>query len=135
VKNVKTAPDKLNRNSKRRKIIYRVTTVVIAAIFFITGVGNILPFPHIANDMARLGYPAYFLLVLGTWKVLASIALLIPGIPRIKEWAYAGMILDLTGAAVSRFAVGDDLIMIIIPLAIANLVTANYLLRHSFKTS
>jgi uncharacterized membrane protein YphA (DoxX/SURF4 family) len=122
-----------SNNTKARKVIYRVTTIIIAAIYFITGIGNIIPFPHIAHDMASLGYPPYFLLILGTWKILAAIVLLIPGIPHVKEWAYAGMMLDLTGAVFSRLAAKDDLIMIIIPLAVAILVTSNYLLRHSLK--
>lgn len=117
--------------SKSRKIIFWATTIVIAIAYFATGVGNILPFAHIAQDMAHLGYPPYFLKILGTWKILAAITIVLPGMPRIKEWAYAGMMLDLTGAALSRYAVGDGLQMIIIPLAISVLVTVNYALRHS----
>ena len=105
--------------SKSRKIIFWATTIVIAIAYFVTGVGNILPFAHIAQDMAHLGYPAYFLKIIGAWKILAALVVVIPNIPRIKEWAYAGMILDLTGAAFSRFAMGDALPQIIIPLGIA----------------
>lgn len=115
---------------KNRKIIYRITTVPIIMAFFITGIGNLVPFPHIAHDMAHLGYPAYFLTILGIWKILAALTLLIPGISRAKEWAFAGMILDLTGAAFSRYAVGDNLQTIIIPIAIAILVTISYILRQ-----
>jgi uncharacterized membrane protein YphA (DoxX/SURF4 family) len=115
---------------KSRKVIFWITTTIIAIAFFVTGLGNILPFAHIAQDMAHLGYPTYFLKILGTWKILAAIALFIPNAPRIKEWAYAGMILDLTGAAFSRFAMGDALPLIVLPLGIAILVTINYTLRH-----
>ena len=83
--------------------------------------------------MAHLGYPAYFLKIIGVWKILGGIVVVIPKIPRIKEWAYAGMIFDLTGAAFSRLAMGDPLFQIIIPLCIATLVTMNYLLRHSLQ--
>jgi uncharacterized membrane protein YphA (DoxX/SURF4 family) len=116
---------------KSRKVIFWITTTIIAIVFFVTGLGNILPFAHIAQDMAHLGYPTYFLKILGIWKILGAIAIVTPGIPRIKEWAYAGMILDLTGAALSRFFVGDGLLMIVVPLAIATLVTINNTLRHS----
>ena len=122
-----------SNTSKGRKIIYWVTTIVIAIAYFVTGVGNILPFAHIAQDMAHLGYPTYFLKILGTWKILAAIGILIPKISRIKEWVYAGMIFDLTGAAFSRFTIGDTLPQIIIPLCIATLVTVNYLLRDSLQ--
>src|SRR6266536_2208856 len=117
--------------STGKKIIFWVTTTIIAIAYFITGIGNTLPFAHIAQDMAHLGYPAYFLKIIGTWKIIAAIVVVIPNFQRVKEWAYAGMILDLTGAAFSRFAVGDGLQLIIIPIAIAILVTINYILRHS----
>lgn len=120
-----------NSIPKNRKVIFWITTTIIAIAFFVTGLGNILPFKHIAQDMAHLGYPPYFLKIIGTWKILAAIVLFIPHVPRIKEWAYAGMILDLTGAALSRFAADDDLVQIILPLGIAVLVTTNYIHRHS----
>jgi DoxX-like protein len=123
-----------NNISKSKKITFLITTTVIAIAYFVTGLGNILPFTHIAQNMAHLGYPIYFLKIIGTWKILAAIVVVLPNIPRIKEWAYAGMILDLTGASFSRFAVGDALPQIIIPLGIATLVTVNYLLRHSLQS-
>lgn len=118
---------------KSRKIIFWITTTIIAIAYFVTGLGNILPFSHIAQDMAHLGYPTYFLKIIGTWKILAAIVLLIPNIPRIKEWAYAGMIFDLTGASFSRYYIGDALPQIFIPLGIALLVTVNYVLRKSMQ--
>ena len=120
-------------NPQQYYIFYKISTVIIALAFLITGIGNLIPFQHIANDMAHLGYPTYFLKIFGVWKILAAVVLVIPTIPRIKEWAYAGMIFDLTGAAFSRFAMGDPLAQIIIPLGIAMLVTVNYLLRHSLQ--
>lgn len=120
-----------SKMSKGKKIVFWISTIIIAVAFFITGLGNLFPFAHIAQDMAHLGYPAYFLKILGTWKILGAVAIIVPGTPKIKEWAYAGVMLDLTGAALSRFFVGDDLQMIIVPLAIATLVTANYAVRNS----
>jgi hypothetical protein len=118
------------RNTSRiRKIFFWMTTVIIALAYFITGIGNILPFAHIAQDMAHLGYPPYFLKIIGTWKILAAIVIVIPDFQRIKEWAYAGMILDLTGAAFSRFFSGDGVIMIIVPLAISGLVIISWALQ------
>ncbi|MFN0220947.1 DoxX family protein [Paenibacillus sp. KR2-11] len=54
-----------------------------------------------------LGYPVYFLTVIGVWKVLGAIAILVPGLPRMKEWAYAGIFFEMTGAAASHAFVGD----------------------------
>ena len=56
-----------------------------------------------------LGYPAYVVTILGVWKLLAVPALLVSGFDRLKEWAYAGVMFDLTGAAASHLAVGDPL--------------------------
>ena len=57
--------------------------------------------------MSHLGYPAYFAVLLGVWKVLGGLAILAPRLPRLKEWAYAGMFFDLSGAAISHGSVGD----------------------------
>lgn len=119
---------------KSQKIGFWITTTIIALMYLITGIGNILPFTHIAQDMARLGYPGYFLKIIGTWKILAAIVMVIPPrFNRIKEWVYAGMIFDLTGAALSRYFMGDPLPMIIIPLGLSVLVTVNYVLRHALQ--
>jgi hypothetical protein len=61
----------------------------------------------VALVTTHLGYPAYFIVFLGVAKLLGSIAILVPGFPRIKEWAYAGLTFDLIAALVSFIAVGD----------------------------
>jgi uncharacterized membrane protein YphA (DoxX/SURF4 family) len=111
------------------KIIYWVTTIIIAIIFFITGVGNLIPFEHITQDMSHLGYPAYFLKILGIWKILGALTIAFPVSPRYKEWAYVGMMLDLSGAAFSRFFSEDGFIMTIVPLAISGLVLISWILQ------
>ena len=115
--------------NRRRKTIYWVTTGFVALIFFATGIANLIPVEHISHDMAHLGYPPYFHIILGAWKILGAIVIILPGLPRVKEWAYAGMIFDVTGAALSRFASGDNLITIILPLLIACLVVTSWWLR------
>ena len=115
--------------TKAGKIIYWVTTGLAALVFFVTGVGNLIPINHIAQDMAHLGYPPYFHIILGTWKILGAITIILPGVSRLKEWAYAGMIFDLTGATFSRLACGDGILTIIVPLLIACFVVASSLLR------
>jgi uncharacterized membrane protein YphA (DoxX/SURF4 family) len=57
--------------------------------------------------MAKLGYPAYFLTLLGIWKILGVIAVLIPKFPIVKEWAYAGFFFAMSGAIFSHLAMGD----------------------------
>jgi hypothetical protein len=58
--------------------------------------------------MQALGYPLYLMTILGTWKMLGSITLLAPRFPRLKEWAYAGIFFNMTGAAISHAVVGDE---------------------------
>ena len=98
------------------KIFYWLPTSILAIVFLVTGLGNLIPFEHIKTDMLQLGYPLYFMAILGTWKILAAIALIIPVNSWLKDWAYAGILFDLTGASFSRMSVGSPSPEIIIPL-------------------
>jgi hypothetical protein len=79
--------------------------------------------------MEALGYPIYLMTILGAAKVLGVIALLIPGQPILKEWAYAGFTFDMLGASASHAFAEDTLPSIVIPLAILALGAVSYLLR------
>jgi hypothetical protein len=79
--------------------------------------------------MAQLGYPVYFLAILGAWKLLGVIAILSPGVPRLKEWTYAGMIFDLTSAAISRIVAGNDPAKTLPPLLVMGIVILSWRLR------
>ena len=79
--------------------------------------------------MTHLGYPLYFASILGMWKLLGAIAIVAPGLPRVKEWAYAGFFFDLTAAAASRAFVGDSSADVIAPLVFLVLVLASWMLR------
>jgi hypothetical protein len=126
------SPDAGSNKFKIWRTIYWIITIIIAIVFFITGVGNLVPFEHIAQDMLHLGYPTYFRIILGSWKILGAVTILFPGIPRLKEWAYAGMVFDLTGAMFSRLATGSGVMLAIIPMAIAGLVLISWALRPKF---
>jgi uncharacterized membrane protein YphA (DoxX/SURF4 family) len=110
-------------------IAFWVTTVVACVAFVGSGIANLVHAPHIAADMARLGYPAYFSTILGTWKVLGAVAIVAPRLPRLKEWAYAGMIFDLSGAAISRGVSGDGAAGVAPPMIVSALVLASWALR------
>src|SRR5262245_51670369 len=114
---------------RKQTISFGIATGLVCLTFLGSGVANLVHAKHIAEDMAHLGYPAYFSTILGTWKVLGALSIAIPGFPRLKEWAYAGMMFDLTGAAISRGVVGDGAAGVIPPLLIASLVTASWTLR------
>jgi uncharacterized membrane protein YphA (DoxX/SURF4 family) len=124
-----------------RRIAYWVTTGLTAFVFLSGGVTDLARPAFLMEGMTHLGYPAYFVLILGVWKVLGAAAVLAPRSPRLKEWAYAGMVFDLTGAAASHAAVGDPMGKIAAPLIITGIVTASWALRpgsrklHSGKTN
>lgn len=114
---------------RAHRIAYWSATIVSAGAFLAPGIANLVHAPHVASDMAHLGYPSYFLGILGTWKVLGSVAIVAPRMPRLKEWAYAGMLFDLTGAAASRLSAGDGAVTIVVPLLLAIVVLMSWALR------
>jgi hypothetical protein len=122
---------------RSRSIAYWTTTILVA--FFMTGgVAQLLQYranPH--GVVPELGYPMYFFAILGGWKILGAITILVPGFPRLKEWAYAGIFFDLTGAALSCAAVGGYGAYgfhVIAPLIIAGLTVASWALRPPNRT-
>ena len=92
---------------KWKSTVYWVTTGFTAFGLLPGGVADLMHPPGVVAGMALLGYPGYFLTILGIWKVLGGLTLLAPRLPRLKEWAYAGAIFDFTGAAASHAACAD----------------------------
>ncbi|HZY35144.1 MAG TPA: DoxX family protein [Mucilaginibacter sp.] len=92
---------------KKINIIYWIATGLIMALMLFSAAGTFLIHdPETAAKMAPLGYPAYVMQMLAVAKILGVIALLVPGFPRIKEWAYAGFTFDLLGATISMIVTG-----------------------------
>jgi hypothetical protein len=115
--------------SKRRIIAFWVTTVIIAAEFAAGGVMDILRLPPFFAILKHLGYPGYFSVILGVWKVFGAVTVFAPRFPRLKEWAYAGMFFNMTGAAASHLAVGDPAVTLAAPIIFTGLVYASWALR------
>ena len=92
---------------KRNKIIYWVSTIWLALGMTSGGIVQIMQIKEETEMMSRLGYPLYFLTILGVWKILGVVAILIPKFPLVKEWAYAGFFFTMSGAFVSHIFVGD----------------------------
>jgi uncharacterized membrane protein YphA (DoxX/SURF4 family) len=93
--------------TKRNKIIYWVSTLWLSLGMASTGIVQVLNMKAETEFIIRLGYPAYFLTLLGSWKLLGVIAVLIPKFPILKEWAYAGFFFTMTGAVYSHVVSGD----------------------------
>ena len=87
---------------KKTKIIYWIFTGLFAALMLFSSIPGLLKDPNALKFMADLQYPPYLADFLGVAKILGIIAILIPGYPRIKEWAYAGLVFDLVGATYSQ---------------------------------
>jgi len=94
--------------SKNVKLLYWILTGLLGGLMLMSSIPDILSVPDAVELVSHhLGYPAYFIPFIGVAKLLGVIAILVPGFPRIKEWAYAGFVYDLTGAVYSAIAVGD----------------------------
>src|SRR6266850_292940 len=120
--------------TKPRTIGYWAATGLIAAAFLAGGAAELTSAPDVVATTLALGYPAYVLTILGIWKVLSVPALLAPRLPRLKEWAYAGVFFDLTGAAASHAFSGDSAGKIATPLLLLLIAAMSWALRPSSRT-
>lgn len=93
---------------KRNKIIYWIVTVFLSVGMLAGGIQQTLQIGGYNEIITKLHYPLYVLSILGVWKILGVIAILIPKFPLLKEWAYAGFFFAMSGAAISHFAVGQS---------------------------
>jgi hypothetical protein len=112
-----------------RSAVYWTATLLIALAMLSGGAAYLLGAEVPLRGMADLGYPAYFVTILGIWKVLGGLALIVPRLPLLKEWAYAGIAFDLTGAAFSHAAVGDPVAKVVVPLVLLAVMAASWALR------
>jgi uncharacterized membrane protein len=93
---------------KSETIIYWITTILVSVGMFGSGFAQVIHSKQMVDIVVPLGYPLYFLNIIGVWKMLGVIAILIPGFKLLKEWAYAGLFFVMTGAIISHLA-SDDL--------------------------
>jgi hypothetical protein len=119
--------------TKPRTIGYWAATGLLAAAFLAGGAAELTSAPDVVATTLALGYPAYVLTILGIWKVLSVPALLSPRLPRLKEWAYAGVLFDLTGAAASHAFSGDSAGKIATPLVLLLIAGASWALRPASR--
>jgi DoxX-like family len=98
--------------TKRNKIIYWAATIWLALGMTVTGAGQLIKMKAGAggtDSVTHLGYPVYILTILGVWKILGVVTVLIPKFPLLKEWAYAGFFFVMSGAIFSHIAMGDPI--------------------------
>lgn len=123
--------------SKRNKIIYWVATLWLALGMVSTAIVQLMRMKEEVQKTSEiLGYPEYFLTIIGVWKLLGVGALLMPKYPLLKEWAYAGFFFVMSGAIMSHLAVGDGLAELFGPsLLIVLTVVSWYFRPDSRKTA
>ena len=118
--------------SQGKTAAFWTVTLVLAAAVMLSGTGQLMQYGGNIELVTKLGYPLYILTILGLWKVLGAVALVVPGFPRLKEWVHAGIFFLMTGAALSHaFAndYGDYGFHIMLPLFYAALNIASWVLR------
>jgi uncharacterized membrane protein YphA (DoxX/SURF4 family) len=119
-----------------RTRLYWIVKGLMSAFMLMASIPDVLRIPQAVELFTRLGYPTYLLPFLGTAKILAVIAILVPGFPRIREWAYAGLVFDLIGAWYSHISVGDPPSAWMLPVIALLLVVGSYVVdrRHTAAT-
>jgi uncharacterized membrane protein YphA (DoxX/SURF4 family) len=111
-----------------KKIGYWVATALLALGFLAAGASDLAHAPQVMESLASLGYPAYFASILGVWKVLGALAIVVPKFPRLKEWAYAGIAFDLSGAFLSHLICGQG-DKVAAPIVLLLVAAASWALR------
>ncbi len=114
---------------RRKHLWYWVITAILSFCIFFGGLTQALQLKETVQGFKPLGYPNYFISIIGVWKVLGIIAILMPGFKLLKEWAYAGLFFAMTGAVVSHIASNDIKVQIIAPFLLAVFTILSWYLR------
>ena len=120
--------------TKAQKIGYWVSTGLVALTLLPGGLAQVTRQPQNVEGFAKLGYPVHFMVLLGVWKILGGIVLLVPRLPRAKEWAYAGIFIDYTAAAVACAVSDSGVGHVVAPLVLTAVLVASWALRPESRT-
>ena len=113
-------------HSKKLKIIYWIITIIFSLFMLFGGVIDVLQTEEAKRAIQELGYPLYFLTIIGVAKILGSLALLQTKFPTLKEWAYAGFTFDILGASFSIALSGSSIGMALAPLIVLIVMAISY---------
>ena len=117
--------------TRKIKIIYWISTIWLALGMFSTGIVQLLNVKENIEFVLQLGYPVYFLTIIGIWKILGVIAVLIPKFPLLKEWTYAGFFFVMSGAVFSHIASGNSINEMFPSLLLLTLTLVSWYFRPS----
>lgn len=116
-----------------RRIGYWICTGLIALVMAGGGTVDLLQPPDAMQQVEQLGFPDYFYSMLGVWKLAAVAVLLAPKLPRTKEWAYAGITIDLTAASYAHLVNADPTFNIVAPLVFLAIALTSWYLRPASR--
>ena len=119
--------------TKRNKIIYWISTIWLALGMLSSGMVQLFKVKAEVDFIINMGYPIYFLTIIGIWKILGVVALLIPKFHLLKEWAYAGFFFAMSGAAISHIVSGDSVNEIFPPLLLLILTVVSWYFRPASR--
>lgn len=111
------------------RVAYWMCTALVAFFIGSGGLAYAMQVPDVVQGVVALGFPVHFVVMLGVWKVLGALVIVAPRLALLKEWAYAGIMFDLIGAASASLATGGEWWHVAAPLSIALLVAASWALR------
>lgn len=115
--------------TKTRKIIYWIATIWLALGMTSTGIVQLIHYSKEVQKIQVLGYPSYFLSIIGVWKLLGALVVVLPRLPLLKEWVYAGFFFTMSGAVFSHLAIGDPAIELFGPLLLLVLTMLSWYFR------
>jgi len=118
---------------KFRVYAYLATVGLFALAMLGSAAADLFHAPALMEGLRHLGYPAYLATILGGWKLLGTAAILAPGTPRLKEWAYAGFAFDLSGATISHLVSGDGVAKAVVPLVLLGIGLGSWALRPATR--
>lgn len=114
---------------KSKTIWYWIITGILSFCLFSGGLAQALQVQGVVQGFKPLGYPTYFISIIGIWKMLGIIAILVPGFKLLKEWAYAGLFFTMTGAVISHIASSDIHAQIVAPIVFSIFTLLSWYLR------
>lgn len=115
--------------TRRNKIIYWIATIWLSLGMGSTAVVQLIGLEEEKDNFTQLGYPLYLMTIIGAWKLLGVVAVLIPKFPLLKEWAYAGFFFAMSGAVLSHVASSDGAAELFGPLLLLILTVVSWYFR------
>ncbi len=120
---------KMTTTATKPLVAYWIVTSLLGVAYVGMGVSNYWQPGTMNEDIAKSGYPPHFFKFLGVWQVLGGVVVLSPKLPRLKEWAYAGIFVNLIAASHHHYMAGDDVTRVAIPLVVLSFAAASWTLR------